>query len=260
MICGHEPDTTEHREADHDPVTGCLYCATGEASGCQTVLRPVRRIHSQPSLPDCTGESIAACIEAQAGGAVSGRDLWAEGLRRCGRVPSLETGLPFVPALVGLELRGWCAYRDGEELELPPAKPDLSDELDAADSAGHVVTRYRIPAGPALPDTLADALAGELDAAVGMLVTGDYQAHRPPQGQLSIVGPEMLGTRGDPHAQRVVGYVVINGRRYWLLQNSWSVDWGGALVNGVWVRGCALVSEACLLSAYDCHVIGVRRV
>jgi len=258
MKLGHEPDTLEHREADHDPATGCLYCATGEASGCETVLRPVRRIHSQPLLPDCTGESIAACVEAQVGGAVSGRDLWAEGLRRAGRVPTLETGLAFVPGFVGLERRGWADYREGEELELPPAKASLEDELAAADRPGRVATRYRIPAGPSMGDALADALAGELDAVVGMLVSDDYQAHTAPHGQESICGPGMLGARGGPHAQRVAGYVVIQGRRVWLLQNSWGRDWGGALVHGLWVPGCALVAEEALLQAYDCHVVKVQ--
>lgn len=260
MMLGHEPDTQEHREADHDPATGCLYCATGAASGRETVLRPVRRIHSQPLLPDCTGESIAACIEAQTLGHVSGRDLWAEGLRRAGKVPSLETGLAFVPAFTGLERRGWADYREGEELELPPAAPYLDDELDADDRRDLVLTRYRIPVGEALPAQASDALFQGLDAVFGALASDDYQAHRVPQGQVSIVGPEKLGSRGQPHAQRLVGFVQVNGIWVAVAQNSWGPDWGGAMIDGVWLPGCALISLACLAHFYDCHVFGVRHV
>lgn len=259
-LLGHLPDTQEHREADCHPETGCLYRASGDPVG--TVLRPRSRIHSQPVLPDCTGESIAACVEAATGKPVSGRDIWQEGLRRTGTAPGLDTGLAFVPALVGLQARGWAPYHEGEELELPPVKPTLLDELAAADRPGRVVERWRIPTGgeatAKAPELAADALFRGCDVVVGMLVTDSYQAYRPRPGALSICGIDMLGPRGEPHAQRVLGFIRIAGETYGVLQNSWGVDWGGALVNGNWIAGCALVSMEALAHVYDWHVVRVQ--
>ena len=257
MKLGHEPDTIEHREQD---ARECPYLATGAASG-GAILQRVLTIREQPILPNCTGESIAACVEMLTGSVASGVDLWREGLRRSGRTPSLDTGCAFVPALVGLAKRGWVHRAPDEWLRVPEAfqGPSLADELEAADRPGKVLARARIVAtGGAKLDAIDDALTRGLGVVVGANVTSDYQYLSIAEGRQVIVGAALMGTKGEPHAQRIAGMVAFSGRRCYLVQNSWGTDWGGAWVDGWgWFPGCALVSAECILGAYDAHVIGL---
>lgn len=254
MMLGHEPDTQEHREQDAHK---CPYRAAGAIVG-HSIVQPVGVIREQPLLPNCTGEAVAACVEAMTGEVASGVDLWREGLRRAGKAPTLETGLAFVPALVGLTARGWAPRRDGEWTDADGAcrSPGLEDELAADDDRGRLVRRARIETGPLMLDAIDDALSRGHGVVFGALVSDDYQALSITEGQQVILGPGMLGSRGGAHAQRIAGVITHSGRRAYLVQNSWGYDWGGALVDGWgWYPGCVLASEEAILCAYDCHVI-----
>lgn len=254
MKLGHLPDTDEHREQD---ARECPYLPAGAIVG-HPILQRVLTIREQPILPNCTGEAIAACVEVLTGEVASGVDLWREGLRREGRVPTLETGLAFVPALVGLTVRGWAPRRDGEWTDVDGAcrAPGLEDELAADDQRGRLVRRARIDTGPLMLDAIDDALSRGHGVVFGALVPDDYQTLTIVEGTQVILGPGMLGTRGGAHAQRIAGVVSYSGRRCYLVQNSWGAGWGGAQVDGHgWFPGCVLASEEAILCAYDCHVI-----
>lgn len=252
--CGHLPDESEHRSAD---LAERPYIPSGAPWG-DVIVQHIGRIHEQPLLPDCTGESIAACIEAQTGSDVSGVDIWREGLRRCGQSPALDRGLAFVPALVGVERRGWTDYRHGEETRLASTAPSLEEELEAADRPGRVVLRYRIPTGSGamtLP-AVDDALARGWGVVFGARVSEDYQA----LGVLTAdvrIGPGMLGNGTLAHAQRIYGRFVESGQRYYLVQNSWGTGWGGVNVNLKPQSGCVAVTAECILAAYDIAVVQV---
>lgn len=254
MMLGHLPDTDDHRERD---ARECPYLPAGAIVG-HPILQRVGTIREQPVLPNCTGESIAACVEALTGDIASGVDLWREGLRRSGREASTDAGCAFVPALMGLTTRGWAPRRDGEWLDVARACvfPNLEDELAADDQRGRLVRRSRIATGPLMLDAIDDALSRGHGVVFGALVPDDYQWLAVQEGTQVIVAPGMLGSRGAPHAQRIAGVISYSGRRCYLVQNSWGPTWGGAQLDGYgWFTGCVLASEEAIRCAYDCHVI-----
>lgn len=264
-LTGLAPDRPETRERDASerPYAGVL-----ELGGAGPV-QPIAWIRDQ-RRPSCVGQSLAAPIDAVLGAPpwASAVSIWREARRRQGRIEQINEGTRFEYALEGLALRGWDNYRWDEEddaveagLGAPPAGDDLADELDAFDRRAPNMQRWRIVGvGADLPDGVEDAVRNGLGVVIGTGLRQPFFEYRSsPDLKDAILGPEFVGGNSNGHGMRIAGIDWRDGRRVFLLQNSWGVDFGGChLPNGQWQPGCCWVSEAVIVDAWDLHAFEVR--
>lgn len=272
-LTGAHPDRQESRERDRIDVNFRDAPQIADLTAYLTepdFVQPIRWIHEQPKFGSCVGESCSAMIEApRAGPRVSGVSIWREARRRQGRVEVIEIGTRFEYAVDGLVERGWDPYRDGEETDeeeagkgAPPAGDDLGDEMFADDKRlGKDLKRYRILGlGSAVLDAVDEALRRGWGVGIGSgLLTPFFHYARTPDQPEHVLGVDYMGGHKDNHAQRVAGRAITkDGRREYLVQNSWGTDWGGCHApDGSWLAGCAWVDEAVIVGAHDVHVVQV---
>jgi hypothetical protein len=259
---GLVPDRWQERESDRK----LLF--SGSYTSYEPVIQPVQDLLIRyQSFPSCAGESLAACIDAIEGDdtTASGISIWREARRRQGRIEQIDEGTRLQYAVSGLIFRGWDPYQPGEEddfeeagLGAPDAGDDLFDEMFADDHRAAGWIRYRIMYDQG--DRVDGALS--LPQTMGVVIgTGTREAFQRFRGDINqadvILDTDHLGGDHDGHAMRIAGRFYQGGRRTYLLQNSWSRQWGGChLPDGTFLPGCCWVDERVLQSAWDIHVIG----
>lgn len=241
-------------------------------------VQPIRWIRSQPRFPNCVGQTIAACVDAKLPDPLesahptvlaSGVSIWREARRRQGLIEVIELGTRLEYAIEGLITRGWDPYRDGEDLDeeeagkgAPLAGDDLADEMAAYDNRlARDIKRYRIIGfGGGMLDEVDEALRRGLGVGIGTGLLAPFFSHRSSPGQSDqVLGVDYMGGHKDNHAQRVAGRGTYDGRRKYLVQNSWGDDWSGCHApDGNWLPGCVWVDEDVIVGAHDVHVVEVR--
>jgi hypothetical protein len=265
--CGLIPDLKRHRERT---LRECAFVRGSYRAAADPVVQAIAWIRQQPRFGSCAGESCAAVVDGLVGGPpyASGISIWREARRRQGRIDHIEEGTQLVHAIEGLVYRGWDPYREGEEwdeeeagLGAPDAGDDLSDELFAHDTHDEHMVRYRI--GGVGADRL-DAVDAALETGLGVVIgTGTTSRYwdftGDPSKEDTIIGTDAMGGETGGHAQRIAGRSHRIGRRIYLVQNSWSVWWGGCyLPDGLWQAGCCWADESVLGAAWDVWAIGPK--
>jgi len=270
-LTGALPDRAQSRERDRAEFnfegTASALLYTSDAD----FVQPIRGIRTQPKFPDCVGESCAAFIDAKLPDALwsSGVSIWREARRRQGLIEVIEIGTRYEYAVEGLVRRGWDLYREGEETDdeeagkgAAPAGDDLADEMFADDKRlGKDLKRYRILGlGSGVLDAVDEALRRGWGVGIGTgLLPPFFQYASAPVKVDRVLGTDYMGGHQDSHALRVAGRAITkDGRREYLVQNSWGTDWGGCHApDGSWLAGCVWVDEAVIRGAHDIHVVQV---
>ena len=272
-LTGAHPDRPESRDRDRvdfnfaDAKYGQVIAQAPDVEFAQTIAW----IRDQPRFPDCVGESIAAYVDSLLPGMpwASAVSIWRDARRRQGRVELIELGTRIEYGIESLVERGWDQYRPGEELDeeeagkgAAPAGDDLGDEMFAHDTRlPKSLVRYRIIGfGAALLDAIDEALRRGFGVVIGVSLRDPFLSHvQAPEQRDQVLGLDYLGGGKNNHAMRVIGRGVYDGRRRYLIQNSWSRDWGGCRApDGMWLPGCVWVDEASIIVAHDVHVLQVR--
>jgi len=226
-------------------------------------------VRDQPWFPDCVGESVAAFIDSKLPAApwASAVSIWREARRRQGKIEQIDIGTRIQYAVQGLVHRGWDPYRPGEEQDeveagkgAPLAGDDLEDEMFAYDKrVPEGLERYRIiGVRAAVLDAVDEALRRDFGVIIGTFLVPAFMAHVQTPDQADIVlGTDYFSGLLNSHAMRVRGRAVTTGgRRVYMLQNSWSRNWGGCHApDGSWQPGCVWIDETALANAHDVHVL-----
>lgn len=278
-LTGALPDRHESRERDESEFnfSGTVAAYHVAHASASDFVQPVRRITEQPRYPNCVGQSLAAIVDAlrpvRPDEAVkiyaSGVSIWREARRRQGLIEVIELGTRLEYAIDGLITRGWDPYREGEDWDdeeagkgAPLAGDDLADEMAAFDNRlPSDIRRYRILGlGSGVLDAVDEALRRGWGVGIGTGLLPPYFSHaRTPDQPEMVLGLEHMSGHKDNHAQRVAGRADYNGRRKYVVQNSWGADFGGCHApDGTWLPGCVWVDEDVILGAHDIHVAEIR--
>lgn len=278
-LTGAHPDRPESRERDRVDFNFRDSSQIEDLSKYVTedaFVQPIRWIRDQRSFPSCVGQTVASMIDALGydGGLpvpiwASAVSIWREARRRQGLIEVIELGTRLEYAFDGLVGRGWDPYREGEDTDeveagkgASPAGDDLFDEMFADDKRmPKDVNRYRIIGlGSAVLDAVDEALRCGWGVGIGSGLLDPFMHYptRTPDEPEQVLGTDYLGGTNNRHAQRVAGRGTHNGRRKYLLQNSWSPQFGGCHApDGGWLMGCTWVDEAVIVGAHDIHVLQV---
>lgn len=266
---GAVPDRQETREIDRvhfnfaDQTSFAGPLITGHV-----IVQPMAWVRDQPKFPDCVGEGTSAYIDSKLPGPPwsSAVSIWRDARRRQGRIEQIELGTRIEYAVESLLKRGWDPYRPGEETDeeeagkgAPDAGDDLDDELFAYDERlPKGLARYRIiGVGSAVLDAVDEALRRDFGVLIGTYLAAPFLSHMRTEGEPEIIlGKPYFAGAANSHAMRVRGVWVVNGRRVYLIQNSWGRNFGGCYTpDGVWQPGCVLVDEAVIVACHDVHVL-----
>ena len=271
-LTGAHPDREESRERDRIDFSfdGTVAAHVIAASETDFVQR-IARLCVQPKYPDCVGCTVSGFVDATLpeppwASAVS---LWREARRRQGKIEQIEEGTRLEYAIEGLITRGWDPYREGEDVDdeeagkgAPLAGDDLADEMFAYDKRlARDIKRYRILGfGSGVLDALDEALRRGWGVGIGTGLLPAYFTHaRTPDQPEMVLGTDYMGGHTNNHAQRVAGRADYNGRRKYVIQNSWGAGFGGCHApDGTWLPGCVWVDEDVILGAHDVHVVEIR--
>jgi len=277
FLTGAHPDRQESRDRDRVDFN---YAATSVPSALETesdFIQPIRWIRAQPKFPDCVGQTFAEIVDALGYDGnlpeptwASGVSIWRDARRRQGLIEAIEIGTRLEYAVDSLVLRGWDPYREGEDYDdieagkgAAPAGDDLADEMFADDKRlAKDIKRYRILGlGSGVLDQVDEALRRGWGVGVGTGLSDlflNYQQRTPDQPE-HVLGLDFIGGTENGHAQRVAGRGTYNGRRKYLLQNSWTESFAGCHApDGGWLPGCVWADEAVIVGAHDVHVLEIR--
>lgn len=231
---------------------------TDTQANSATVVQCVAWIRNQLDKPSCVGQSLAACVDAldprAAGPRCSAVDLWTDARRRQGDLEGVHDGTRAEYGIESLLRRGWSPMVDGEDgrPEAEDAKlSSLAAELAAFDHRFTGAKHFAI-LGNRVQQTIS-----ALHAGFGVVFGTGVRDHYFSAPADVVLGLDYLGGDDNGHEQRVVGWV--QERRAFLVQNSWGPGWGGCVVNGEALLGCALVSPEVIATAWDIDAIEVTR-
>jgi hypothetical protein len=280
-LTGAHPDRPESRDRDSVDYNFARTTAPDRAvyaTSDTDFVQPIRWIRAQPKFPDCVGQTVAEIVDAFSyeGGLpeptwASGVSIWRDARRRQGLIEQIELGTRLEYAIESLVSRGWDPYREGEDTDdeeagkgAAPAGDDLADEMFADDKRlPKDIKRYRIIGlGSGVLDAVDEALRRGWGVGIGTGLLDPFLSApmRTPDQPEQVLGTDYLGGNKNNHAQRVAGRGTHDGRRKYLLQNHWTVDWWGCHApDGGWLQGCCWVDEAVLVNAHDIHVVEVRQ-
>ncbi|HMJ52094.1 MAG TPA: hypothetical protein VK540_08455 [Polyangiaceae bacterium] len=277
FLTGAHPDRQESRERDRVDHNFDGTVAEHLHATDSDFIQPIRFVRDQPKFPCCVGQTWAECLDALGyeGGLpdptwASGVSIWREARRRQGLIEVIELGTRLEYAIEGLIGRGWDPYREGEDIDdeeagkgAAPAGDDLDDEM-FADGArlAKDIQRYRILGlGSGVLDAVDEALRRGWGVGIGTGLLPPFFAHkRVPEQAEQVLGTDYIGGSKDNHAMRVAGLGAYEGRRKYLVQNHWSVFWGGChSPDGGWLPGCCWVDENVIVGAHDVHVMEVKQ-
>jgi hypothetical protein len=189
----------------------------------------------------------------------SAADIWRGAWRReGGDIHDLDHGTRWPAIAEELERRGWDDYTSGEdtrESELGkttiPAGDNLRDEMRAADRRGLVRIHYLDGL-----DDLDDALAAGAGCAFS---TGTRDAFDDLAFN-EVATTEHLGGNTGGHAMALIGRIMADGRRRYIVANWWDTPkttWGGCTVEGLALPGHCLVDESVIRNAW--HLVAMTR-
>jgi hypothetical protein len=271
FLTGAHPDRPESRDRDLSDFNFTGTTAKASLVTESDFVQTIRWIRDQPAFPNCVGQSLASCIDATLPGPTwsSGVSIWREARRRQGLIEVIELGTRLEYAIEGLIARGWDPYREGEDTDeeeagrgAPLAGDDLGDEMFADDKRlAKDIARYRIFGfGSGVLDEVDEALRRGWGVQIGSGLLPNFMAHvRLPEQPEQVLGTDYIGGNKDNHAMRVAGRGTYDGRRKYLITNSWTTWWGGCHApDGTWLGGCVWVDEDVILGAHDVHVLEVR--
>ena len=276
-LCGAHPDRQSSRDRDktdfnfvnskHEAVLGASYSTDTD------FVHPIYWIGSQPKFPDCVGETCSEIVGAAFPAdspRPSGVSIWREARRRQGEIEIIDEGTRLEYAFEGLVMRGWDPYRPGEETDdveagkgAAPAGDDLGDEMFAYDKRlNQNVQRFRIlGVGSDILDQVVEVLrrGPTWGLGVGMFLADKFfDVVGDPNGPDDALDESFFAGDKNGHAMRPAGMRVRNGELEILLQNHWTVAWGGCrLPDGTWQPGCVWVSGKALVGANDIHALQV---
>ncbi len=277
---GAHPDTEHQRLRDRADASFDDF-ASSSAVGQVTLVRPIPWLLNQGRKPSCVGHAFAAGVNsviastngtrtsntiappAGSGPWCSAVSIWRDArFRQTGKYSETLRGTRLQYAVESLCLRGWDDWERGEEHDEGEAsqQDDLRDEMFADDKRGGDATRYRIWRRGA------DRL-DQLDAALTdrtLVVVGAFWL-RAAFFKIGFLGDDALsadlfGGGDSSHALWIAGRRVVDGRRQYLLVNSWR-RWGGIfLPSGGQLGQCAWVEESAIADTLRCHDLMVVRV
>lgn len=268
ILCGTAPDSDERRRSDEAGRRWQLH--DGLQAG-PLLLQLIPNIRNQRRFGSCAGQSFGMAIEQQIANGphlmlrpeVSGVSLWREARRRAG-LPLTDPaqGTRFQDVVDGLINRGWDQYHEGEDSDLeeagvgaPEAGDDLADELFAHDTKKRVVDVYRITGSG---EVLLDGIDGALSSGAGVAWATGCRAEFFGLGKNETATREHLGGNYNGHGMRIAGRQVVDGRRLYIVQNSWGMSWGGCDIEGDYFPGCCLVSAEAIADGWDQYAVVVR--
>ena len=223
-------------------------------------------IRDQPKYGDCAGESMAGGVDGvmRSPPWCSGVDLWRGARVRDGYpIGDLEEGTTLASIAAELTNRGWGQYQNGEEQDDQHAGRIDTTESDIWAADHRLTIHRRIEPGHyeglvegLLTERSAIQFGSGLDPAY-MQFVGDQTGTSLPVA----IPDDWIAGDENGHAQRYAGYwdnppdTEYPGTPWLLVQNSWSIAWGGCrLPDGRWQRGCIWQRASGLRNVWDIHM------
>jgi hypothetical protein len=234
----------------------------GAAAGM--VQQQIARIIDQGSLPACVGCAMCAGVEAVLGIPPhrSWVRIWTDARRRDGELHDPDRGTWFSSAIESVTKRGLDSEEPGEwsRVEELTEPDDLDSEMAAYDRRQVGTERWRATAGDL--DAVNDALSRGLLVAIATGVKDPYfdffSTRRSPDDTDVVLTNDALGGYANGHEQRIVAIETVDGRRRWVIQNSWGHSGGCHLPDGSFAPGCAKVDDSVLRNAWDIDCIRIQ--
>ena len=226
-----------------------------------TILQRVDVLQrEQLGWPSCAGQTLAEGIDRQLpvnSNPVSAVSIWRDARRRSGTpISNISVGTTITSCIDSIIHRGWDDWVKGEDSDpvemgagAPKAGDDLRDELMAHDNKKRVTLHYRITS----LDELDDALAKGASVAAGFGVRKPFITLKTGE----VATRYHLGGGSNGHAMSIVGRIIRDGGRLYVVQNHWT-DWGGCVIEGRTLDGYCIVDEEAVRSAWDLHAIVIR--
>jgi hypothetical protein len=235
------------------------------AAASLPIQLPIERIIDQGPLPACVGCAMCACAEAVLGDEPrrSWVRIWTDARRRDGELHDAAQGTWFSSAMQSVMRRGLDPEEPGEwnSVTEQTQPDDLDSEMAAFDERQTDAEHWRIQDGDL--DGVIDALGAGMGVGIATGVRDAYEAFfyrlRSPNSQDVILSTDAMGGTSNGHEQRIAGVWMVNGKRVWLIQNSWGLNGGCHLPDGTFQLGCALVDDAVIRGAWDIDAIKITR-
>jgi hypothetical protein len=186
--------------------------------------------------------------------------IWTDARSRDGSLKDTDAGTWFSSAVESVTKRGLDPEEPGEwsNVEEMTQPDDLASELAADDRRQVGSERWRATS----LDAVEDALSRGLGVAIAAGVKGPYfdffGARRSPDDADVVLTNSALGGYSNGHEQRLIAVSREDGRRVWVIQNSWGHSGGCHMPDGTFAPGCAKVDDSVLLGAWDIDVIEIR--
>lgn len=250
------------------PLVRAAHLARGHSFGAaifpDSFLRPTSFLNQGP-WPVCFAAAQISWLTAQRPASaplLDIMDLARECWRLDGNLPAPNAasavGSTATTAITVIQTRGVCHARSDELTNVAEQSlEDLDAVVQAPDARYPGLEHYAIdPDSADLEMHIKSALLQGFDVPWGTPTTAALQTLTPN----AVAGVDCFSGDADGHMPRIVGWYVVNGVTYWVVQNWW-LGWGGCAMfrAGATIPGAFIATTDDLRLAWSLDAIRIPR-